>query len=124
MLLAENAKWDKENQMDVFLDAYLELLNDEKPITIRQSIQALGKIAKAKPQLHEKIADALIVLDLERIRETMRKPILQDILGVLILIRKENKSEKIDAYILSALSCEILDPKSKKLIRAQHKAAF
>lgn len=118
MLLAENAKWDSENKMKEFLDAYLELLNDEKPITIRQSIQSVGKIAVAKPELNEKISDALISLDFEKIRETMRKPILLDILGVLFLIRKENKSEKAEGYILNALSGEILDAKSKKQFKA------
>ncbi len=119
MLLAENTRWDKENKIDSLLEEYLALLNDEKPITIRQSIQSLGKIAEAKPQLHEIISNALMALDLDNIRETMRKPILLDILGVLFLIRKTNKGEKAEGYILNALSGEILDAKSKKQFKAQ-----
>jgi len=51
MLIAENAKWDTENKMEDTIDEYLTLLNDEKPITIRQCIQSLGKIASCKPNL-------------------------------------------------------------------------
>lgn len=40
MLIAENAKWDVENKMADSLDYCTELLKDDKPITIRQSIQA------------------------------------------------------------------------------------
>jgi hypothetical protein len=119
MLLAENVKWDAENKIDGFLDEYLELLNDDKPITIRQSIQSLGKIATVKPRLNEKISGALMELDLENIKETMRKSILLDILDVLFIIRKTNKSENMEGYILKALSGEILDAKSKKRFKAQ-----
>ena len=35
MLIAENVKWDSGNQMEDTIDEYLELLKDEKPITIR-----------------------------------------------------------------------------------------
>lgn len=119
MLLAENVRWDLNNKMEDLLEAYLELLNDEKPITVRQSIQSLGKIAEVKPHLGKKIADALITLPLDSIRDTMRKSILLDILGVLFIIRKSSKSEKIEGYILNALSGEILDTKSKKQFKAQ-----
>ncbi len=44
MLIADNVKWDTENRMEDTIDEYLTLLNDEKPITVRQCIQSLGKI--------------------------------------------------------------------------------
>jgi hypothetical protein len=119
MLLAENAKWDNENKTEDFLDCYLKLLNDEKPITIRQSIQSIGKIAEAKPQLLEKISNALMELNLENVKETMRKSILVDILDVLFLIRKAIIYDKIEGFILNALSGEILDAKTKKQYKAQ-----
>jgi hypothetical protein len=118
MLIAENTKWDTKNQMDNTIDEYLELLNDEKPITIRQCIQSLGKVVPYKPSLNDKIADRLIFFNLMAIKETMRKSILLDILNILLIIRKELKTDKIEGFILNALSGEILDKKSKKQIEA------
>jgi len=118
MLIAENVKWDGENRMEDTIDEYLILLNDEKPITIRQCIQALGKIAAAKPGLNDKIASSLISFDIMAVKETMRKSILLDILNVLLIIRKDHKKGEIDNFILYALTGEILDKKSKKQIEA------
>ncbi len=75
MLFAENAKWDRENKMEQTIDEYLLSLNDPKPITVRQCIQSLGKIASAKPELCEKIASSLISLNPASVKETMRKSI-------------------------------------------------
>jgi hypothetical protein len=116
ILIAENAKWDSQNRMANTIDAYLTLLEDEKPITIRQCIQSLGKIALIKSDYNKKIADYLVSFDLMAIKDTMRKSILLDILNVLLIIRKEQKNDEIDNFILNALSGEILDKKSKKQI--------
>lgn len=118
MLVAENAKWDAQNRMEDTIDEYLALLNDEKPITIRQCIQALGKVVPFKPGLNKKIAGKLISFDLMAVKETMRKSILLDILNVLLIIRKELKTDEVENFILNALSGEILDKKSKKQIEA------
>lgn len=118
MLIAENAKWDAENRIGGIIDECLTLLNDEKPITVRQCIQSLGKIASAKPGLQDKIASGLLSLNLMAVKETMRKSILLDILNVLLIIRQEHKSDEIEGFILRALSGEILDKKSKKQIEA------
>jgi hypothetical protein len=118
MLVAENTKWDEQNRMEETIDEYLALLNDEKPITIRQCIQALGKVVPFKPGLNKKIAGKLISFDLMAVKETMRKSILLDILNVLLIIRKELKTDEAENFILNALSGEILDKKSKKQIEA------
>lgn len=116
MLIAENIKWDVDNKIEDIIDDYLMLLNDEKPITVRQCIQSLVKIVSFKPSLNDKIASKLISIDLNSIKETMRKLILFDILNVLITIRKIYKAPEIEGYILKALTGEILDKKSKKQI--------
>jgi hypothetical protein len=116
MLIAENVRWDAENRMEEIIDEYLALLKDEKPITIRQCIQSLGKIASAKPGLNDKIASRLISFDIMAVKETMRKSILIDILKVLFIIRQEHKTDEIESFILNALSGEILDKKTKKQI--------
>lgn len=116
MLIAENAKWDTEKRMEAAIDEYLECLNDEKPITIRQGIQSLGKIVTCQPGLHNKIAARLVAFDLMSVKETMRKSILLDILNVLLIIRESHKTDEIQDYILNALSGGILDNKTKKQI--------
>ncbi|MGJ4850858.1 hypothetical protein ACH6CV_11450 [Bacillota bacterium Meth-B3] len=118
MLMAENAKWDKDNRMAEAIDAYLDVLRDEKPITVRQSIQSLRQIVPHAPALAGKITDALISLDLSAVKETMRKSILLDVLNALLLIRRDAPSPAIDDYIMRALSGGVLDAKSKKQIGA------
>lgn len=118
MLVAENAKWDAQNRMEDTIDEYLAHLDDEKPITIRQCIQALGKIVPYKPGLNKKIADRLLSFDIMAVKETMRKSILLDIVNVLHEIRKELKTDAAENFILNALSGEILDKKAKKQIEA------
>jgi len=118
MLIAENVKWDEESRMEDTIDEYLELLNDEKPITIRQCIQSLGKVVPYKPGLNNKIASKLVLFNLMAIKETMRKSILLDILNALLIIRKSLKTDEIESFILNTLSGEILDKKAKKQIEA------
>jgi hypothetical protein len=116
MLIAENVRWDGQNRMEDTIYEYLEILKDEKPITIRQCIQSLGKVALFKPGLNRIISDCLISFDMTAIKETMRKSILLDILNVLLVIRKELKTDGTEDFIQNALSGEILDKKSKKQI--------
>jgi hypothetical protein len=62
-------------QMQATLDDCLSLLSDEKPVTIRQCIQSLGKIASSKPELDDKIVSGLIFIKLTDMKETMRKSV-------------------------------------------------
>lgn len=119
MLIAENVRWDEQNRMEDTMDEYLELLNDEKPITIRQCIQSLGKVAQFKPNLNEKIVECLTSFDIMSVKETMRKSILLDIINLLLAIRKELKTDKAENFIFNALTGEILDKKSKKQVEVE-----
>lgn len=118
MLIAENVRWDTENRIESVIDEYLELLNDEKPITVRQCIQSMNKIESHKPGLRAKIAGRLTAFNIIGVKETMRRSILLDILNVLVIIRQEYKSDEIESFIFKALTGEILDKKSKKQIEA------
>lgn len=118
MLIAENAKWDTESKMDETIDEYLELLKDEKPITIRQCIQSITKIVPYKPALNDSITRRLLSFDLMGVKETMRKLILMDILNVFIIIRKEYQCNEIETYLIDAMTGGILDSKAKKQIQA------
>lgn len=118
MLIAGNAVWDTENRMDAAMEEYLKLLNDEKPITVRQCIQSLNKIIPYKPHLSEQIAKSLMSINLEAVKETMRKLLLIDVLNILCLIRKSHTSNEIETYIANAMMGEILDKKAKKQVEA------
>lgn len=119
MLLAVNARWDDGERISVVLDAYLALLKDEKPITVRQCVQSLAFILPSHPALAERITDRLLSLDLTEIRDTMRKLVLVDVIDVLLLIRETAPGDSIDAYLFSALSGDLLDAKLKKQILAR-----
>lgn len=116
MLIAENVRWDTGNRMEEITGDYLALLKDEKPITVRQCVQSLEKIVLKKTNLSDVIASALITFDVMAVKETMRKSILTNILNVLLLIRKEYKTDATESFIITALSGEILDKKTKKQI--------
>lgn len=118
MLIAENAKWDAENKLDNSIDEYLCLLNDEKPITIRQCIQSLSRIVPYKRNLYDTIVKALLSIDIEKVKETMRKSILLDIINIFVLIKKDYNDDEMDSFILKTLNGDILDKKSKKQIEA------
>jgi len=116
ILIADNAKWDKDNRLDDTIDDYLMLLNDEKPITVRQCIQSLCKIVPYKNHLHDKISQKIMAVNIQNIKETMRKLILLDIINVLIIIRKCRASDEIDKYIYNALTGGILDKRAKRQV--------
>lgn len=116
MLIAENAKWDSENKFEKIFDEYMACVNDEKPITARQCIQSLKKVVPYKKALHNRISKRLMQLNLDTVRETMKKLVLTDILDVLMEIRKCGSDEAIEEYISKALSGGILDKKAKKTI--------
>ena len=116
MLLAANARWDNEGKTAAALDAFLAILQDEKPITVRQCIQSLLLIIPYHRELSKTIAARLLSLNLLDQRDTMRKLILLDIVEVLLLIRESESIDDVDAYLSAALSGDLLDAKTKKQI--------
>lgn len=116
MLIAENVRWDTQDRITGTIGAFLEHLNDEKPITVRQCIQSLGIIHQYKPRLGDRIASELTAIDLMKFKETMRKSILLDTVHVLIAIRRNHNTDELDQFIMNALSGGILDSKTKKQI--------
>jgi len=119
MLLAANVKWDSDGKFEVSFDEFCALLNDEKPITVRQCIQAFADIVPYKPEMRGKIAGALMSVDILSAKETMRKLFLLDIINILILIRKDEQTAQTEKYISDALTGGILDSKSKKAVQAE-----
>ena len=118
MLLAANTRHDTAGRMERSLPRYLALLTDPKPITVRQCAQALPDILRAKPELAQEIARAMLKIDLLQFKDTMRKLILIDFLEVLLMVRTLQPSEALDQYFFSVLSGNLLDEKAKKQLRS------
>ncbi|NCB74575.1 MAG: hypothetical protein EOM51_07525 [Clostridia bacterium] len=118
MMIAANVRWDKGSLFESVFDDYCALLRDEKPITVRQCIQSFEDIVPYKSLLCAKIAEILMNIDILGAKETMRKLFLTDIINILLLIRKQEKSDEIEKYISDAILGGVLDSKTKKVISA------
>lgn len=116
IMIAVNTRWDESGRMEDVINDYLELIEDEKPITARQCIQSLSYILPYKPMLCRTIAEKLISVDLNQVKDTMKKLILTDIIQILAIIRETQATKEIDEYILAALKGDILDKKTKKQV--------
>lgn len=122
MLIADNVRWDLEGKFDPLLEAFLSFVDDEKPVTVRQCIQSLVKIVPHKPHLSGKITEKLLAIDLTSRKETQQKILLMDILSVFAVIRHYRMDERIESYIVTALTGEILDKNAKAEIERLLKA--
>lgn len=83
VLLARNARWDREGKMNRVLDAYLAHVTDEKPITARQCIRGLGDIFSARPELAPRIRAALQEADFSPYPDSMSPLLERDRIQVL-----------------------------------------
>ena len=83
VLIAANARWDREGRLEGCLEEYLYHVADEKPITARQCIQNLPEIARAQPRLAARIAGRLKQADPSRYQDSMAPLIAKDIAAAL-----------------------------------------
>ncbi|MDD4493354.1 MAG: SufBD protein [Eubacteriales bacterium] len=79
LLIAANARWDKDNKIDEIIDVYLKHIMDDKPITARQTIKVLPSIARYKPDLINDICTALHKANPLIYKSTMQSLIYKDI---------------------------------------------
>jgi hypothetical protein len=116
MLIADNVRWDTAGKFDSILEDFLAMVDDEKPVTVRQCVQSLCKIVPHKPSLIPRINEKLLAVDLSARKETQQKILLMDILSVFAVTRHQVKDEKVEAYIVNAMTGERLDKKAKSEI--------
>lgn len=88
VLIAYNAKWDKDYKIDEIISKYLKHIVDIKPITARQCIKALPMLAKYKPELRGSISDALYKADISLYADSMQPLVYKDIQKALMKIEK------------------------------------
>lgn len=87
-LIAYNAKWDTDYKVDEIIDKYLEHITDVKPITARQCIKLLPKLAKAKPELKNDIISALRKANISVFAGSMQPLIYKDLQNSLAEIQE------------------------------------
>jgi hypothetical protein len=79
LLIAANARWDKDCKIDEIIDIYLKHIMDDKPITARQTIKALPNIARYKHDLINDICAALHKANPQIYKSSMQSLIYKDI---------------------------------------------
>lgn len=85
-LIACNAKWDEEGKIDGIIDEYLGHATDNKPITARQCIKSLPKLAEAKPHLMPHITSSLRQASTSQYADSMKPLIQNDIRDALLAL--------------------------------------
>lgn len=118
IMISSNVRWDEENKFEEMFEEFFERLQDEKPITVRQFIQSLKDVVPYKTSLNDKMIEKLVNVNLQNIRESMRKLILLDTIDVLVLMREYCENKKINQYLTDAITGGLLDKKSVKRIEA------
>ncbi len=88
ILIAYNAKWDKDYKIDEVIDDYLKHITDVKPITARQCIELLPVIAENKLELKNDILSALQKADISFYDDSMQPLVYKDIQKALKEIQK------------------------------------
>lgn len=88
ILIASNAKWDRDNRIDEIIDELLMHVMDEKPVTARQCIKVLPQIATSKCHLAECIIDVLETANPQRYKSSMQPLICKDIQNALESINR------------------------------------
>lgn len=85
-LLCKNAKWDKQNKINKNIDEILDCLEDEKPTSTRQKLEAIKEMVTYKKELHEKIKKQLLAINYLNYPETMQSLIIKDTEEILKMI--------------------------------------
>lgn len=82
-LLCKQAKWDKENKLDSKMSHMLTILDSEKPIVIRQCLEALHDLLLYKTNLSEQVELKLKSIDITKFNDAMRPLVEKDIANIL-----------------------------------------
>lgn len=77
-LACAQARWDTEGRISENLDKMCTLLTDTKPTVVRQCLAALHEIVLFRPELSERICEAVKNIDLSHYKESMAPLIKRD----------------------------------------------
>lgn len=88
ILCSSQARWDDECMIAKCLPQMLQLIHDEKPTVVRQSLNALKEVVVFKPELSEAIAAELERIDFSRYKDSMIGLIQKDVTELKTLMSK------------------------------------
>ena len=86
-LVSAVARWDRSGLLDGAIGKYLACLQDPKPITVRQCIQHMPRLARGKPPFQQLMMDALAQADFSGYADSMRPLMEMDRRAALEKIR-------------------------------------
>ncbi len=92
-LIYKNAKWDKENRINPYIDKILLELDDKKPTAVRQYLSSIQEMIIYKKKLHKKILDTITTLNYLRYIDSMQILIKKEIDEVIALIKLYEKED-------------------------------
>jgi len=85
-LVCALTKWDVENRFDQNIDSLLSILDDKKPIVVRQCLEALHTVVRNRPESRDAICQKLQKLDLSKYKDSMVPLIERDVTELLKVI--------------------------------------
>ena len=77
-LACAQARWDVQGRLAGAMDRMLSLLNDPKPIVVRQCLAALHEVAIYRPELSDAIRAGIEKIDLSKYKDSMSPLIRKD----------------------------------------------
>ena len=90
ILCCSQARWDNEGIIAKYLPQLLQLIHDEKPTVVRQSLNALKEVVVFRPELSEAILTELKKMDSFKYKDSMIGLIQKDAGELKDLIRETN----------------------------------
>lgn len=79
LLICSQARWANDGQLAAVFDQMCLLLNDPKPTVVRQCLNALHEVVLFRPELSDKIENALTEIDVSKYKDSMSPLILKDV---------------------------------------------
>lgn len=77
-LICNQAKWADMGQIEAVFDEMSELLYDDKPTVVRQCLGTLHEVALYRPELIDKIRQAVLKIDKSKYKDSMSPLIEKD----------------------------------------------
>ena len=82
-LICNQARWADDGQIEVVFDKMSELLTDDKPTVVRQCLGALNEVVLFRPEMTERIVQAVNRIDLSKYKDSM-SPLIERDMNVLL----------------------------------------
>lgn len=79
IIICSQARWDDQGIIAQYLSQILNLIHDDKPTVVRQSLNAIKEIIVFRPELCDTVSSEVDKIDLLKYRESMSSLIQKDI---------------------------------------------